>query len=337
MRRIFKYILLISLIIVFFVWFFCVKTGNVVYRDITMDTYAGVTIYNSRDKELVREAWEEFRKVDLFLDRYKQDSLLSEISKKASIQPIEVPNELFVLLRNCLVLYQKTGGSFNPAIGPLVDLWRPLINSQSDIVLPVEGEIRKAINLSKPDLIELNDEGHTIFFKEKGVSLDFGAVAKGYAVDRVMEFLKEKKVRNALIDGGGTIGLLGPPPQGRTLWRVAIKHPRKEGILGILNLGHGWTVSTSGDYERYNEIGGVRYHHILDPDTGYPTKYLISATVVSEKGFISDAYSTAIMVMGLEKGLDFLEKKGLYGVLVTPDLKVYLSKGTEKYFENLSE
>lgn len=330
-----KYIFLIGfiLILISFLWLRNEKQ-TISYSDFAMDSFFKITIYGSSEKKIALNSWEEVKKVELLLDRYGNDSELRNLNDKAAFSPVLVSEELYKVLKNCFTLYYKTDRSFNPAIGPLVDLWRPFIYQMENAIKPTERDIQTAKLLIEPDLIKLNDENRSVFFEKMGVSLDFGAIGKGYAVDKVLEYLKKNNIKSAIVDCGGTIGVYGEPPKGRVNWKIAIKHPRKEGIIGVLKINENMVISTSGDYERYFEDKGYRYHHIIDPKTGYPTSDLVSVTIVSDSGIYSDALSTAIMVMGLEKGLTFLEDNNIIGVLIASDNKIFLSKAAEKFFEH---
>ena len=170
----------------------------------------------------------------------------------------------------------------------------------------------------------------------EGMSLDLGAVGKGVACDKVLEYLKEQtSVQGAVISIGGSILTYGQKPDG-SAWRVGIIDPRDtSSYMGSLVLEDEWCVSTSGDYERYVEKDGVRYHHIIDPSTGYPADAgLISVTVLSKDGCLSDALSTACFVLGAEKATALLEEYDAYGVLVEKDGNVILTPGMEKFYES---
>ncbi|MEA1996675.1 MAG: FAD:protein FMN transferase, partial [Gemmatimonadota bacterium] len=148
-------------------------------------------------------------------------------------------------------------------------------------------------------------------------SLDMGGVAKGYAVDRAIAVLKARGVKNALVNLGGEIGVLGAGSNGRS-WRIGVQHPRNTSMhIGVIELTDGNFVATSGDYERYFFENGRRYHHILDPDTGYPAaRGAVSVTVITTSCLEADALATAAFVMGAESGSDFLESSGAMGLIL---------------------
>ncbi|HQD40299.1 MAG TPA: FAD:protein FMN transferase, partial [Bacillota bacterium] len=147
-----------------------------------------------------------------------------------------------------------------------------------------------------------------------------GGAAKGYAVDRALEVLKGQGIERALVNAGGQIGILGEAPRG--LWRVGVKDPREAGLLTVLEVKEG-AVSTSGDYQRFFISGGRRYHHLVDPTTGYPAWDCQSATVVAETGLLADLLSTACFIMGPEMGMALVERYGAEALVVDKDGRVH--------------
>ena len=169
----------------------------------------------------------------------------------------------------------------------------------------------------------------------RGMSLDLGAVGKGISCDNLRDKLKSLNISGAVISVGGSIVTYGRKPDG-SAWNVGIVNPHDtSSYIGTLTLTGDWSVSTSGDYERYVEADGIRYHHIIDPETGYPADAgLSSVTVMSHYGALSDALSTACFVLGTEKAQDLLEQYDAYAVMVEHSGKVILSEGAEQFFHN---
>lgn len=184
------------------------------------------------------------------------------------------------------------------------------------------------------------DESISSIYIEDQCTLDLGAVGKGIACDVAQNYLKQQKeVSGAVIAVGGSILLYGSKVDG-TNWNVAVQNPRgKDGeAMGVLSLSGTTNVSTSGDYEKYFMQNGKRYHHILDPSTGYPAESsLISVTVVSDNGLLSDGLSTACFVLGKEKGERLLETYGAEGVFIDQNKKVTVTKGLKDKFTILNE
>ncbi len=231
------------------------------------------------------------------------------------------------LLRSSLELYEKTNGAFSPLLGSVIDLWG--IGSKNYI--PSQDEKENAVAAS--DIGNVAIEGDVIRLSG-GARLSFGAVAKGYASDVIKSVLEEQEVEGAVISLGGNVYVHGKKPDGE-LWRVAIRDPRggENSWLGTLLLSDRFVIS-SGDYERYFEQSGVRYHHIMDPETGSPAQSdLAAVAVICESGVVGDAYSTALYVMGKEKALSFWrEGEGFELVLVGRDGVVTVTEGVADAF-----
>jgi len=185
---------------------------------------------------------------------------------------------------------------FNPALGHLIRLW----GFHSD-ELPAGGppprEAIEAWLAERPRMEDVTVDGDLVRSSNPAVMLDFGAIAKGYAVDLAVERLRARGVANALVNAGGGMTALGQR-EGRP-WRVGVRHPQGGGVLAALELHDGESVHTSGNYERYSEHEGIRYGHLIDPRTGYPGRQIVSATVIHDDGAVADAAATALVLAGL--------------------------------------
>lgn len=206
-----------------------------------------------------------------------------------------LPPSLMPVLQQATALSHQSGGLFNPAIGNLVALWGFSEDALATRAPPEEKAIADLV-AKAPSMDDLVMEGMTLRSVNPAVRLDFGAFAKGYGIDRVVERLKELGVANAIVNAGGDLRAIGA--KGEQPWRVGIRHPRGGGVLASLAMRGDESVVTSGDYERFFEHEGKRYHHILDPRTGYPARGLTSVTVVHESAAAADAAATALFVAG---------------------------------------
>lgn len=334
MRRVFKYLplIIIALALLFAYWANKAEIKPKTIRDIAMDTYIEITTYHQSGDTVSEEILKDFKYLESIFNRYDENSVVYDVNKHAFEKPISIPSIFENLLTESLKLSDYTEGHFNPAIGPLVDVWMKVIKGDNVSELPALNIIKEARTISKTENIIINERNGQVTFANQGVSLDFGAVVKGFAVDRAFEILKNRGIERAVINAGGTIGVYGSP-LGRKYWRIGIQHPRKEGMIGVLNLPSTMVVSTSGDYERYKIINGKRYHHLLNPFTGYPTEELLSVTIINKNGLLSDAVSTAVMSMGLEKGIEFLTQKSLTAIIITTDLQIHLIGDAESLFQ----
>ena len=209
---------------------------------------------------------------------------------------------------------------------PLVDLWKI---AKASGVLPSEKNIKETMARVGSNKVVLDNKASTVSFAVSGMSIDLGGVAKGYATDRAVKILRDNGVRNAIVDSGGDMYCLGTR-YGAGRWMVGIRHPRDPGRIlykiEIENEG----IDTSGDYEKYFMIDGKRYSHIIDPRTGFPVgDDVVSATIIAGDSETSDAYATALCVLG-KAGMIIIDKKGLKGVMIRNNngaMDVEMSKG----------
>ena len=220
-----------------------------------------------------------------------------------------------------LTVFTASDGAFDPAIFPLVKAWSfdPPYLMNEEFVPPTEDVISSAKAKSSMSLFSFDLTNNSVSKSDADTALDLGAAIKGYAVEKVVAFLKEKKVKESLIYFGGTIGAVGRD------YLIGVTPPResKHRYAFRFSLKAGEVCATSGDYERYYTYEGKRYHHIIDANTGYPADSgIISATVISSDGLLADALATAVVVLGEEKGIALLEACGAKGALVTSDKKI---------------
>lgn len=258
------------------------------------------------------------------------DSEVALCNRNYAIDGIyELSSELVDYLNQEMDICEETDGAFSPCIRPLADLWG-IEDGEQDI--PEDDVILQTLDKVDISKLEIADSG--ILFHEEYMAIDFGAVGKGIACDQVVELFAEKNIPAAVVSIGGSIAVYGNKGKGEK-WHIGIQNPRGEegDVLGVLEFSGSKMISTSGDYEKYFEVDGKRYHHILDPRTGYPAdNELMSVTIISDSGFLSDALSTACFVMGLDEGFAYAEKKGVEAVFVTKDKKVYITKALKRMF-----
>ena len=233
---------------------------------------------------------------------------------KAAISPGMIP-----IIRNATRLSEQSQGLFNPAIGHLVELWG-FHHDTFKPVRPDPAEIRKWVQ-ANPQMSDIVIEGIEFYSKNPAVQLDLGGYAKGYALDVAADYLRSQGVKNALINIGGNIMALGQ--HGSHPWRIGIQHPRKPGAIATLELKDGEAIGTSGDYQRYFELDGKRYCHIIDPRTGYPAQGIESATILvppgEHAGAISDAASKPLFIAGVHGWRDAARNMGIDSAMLIDD------------------
>jgi len=247
----------------------------------------------------------------------------------------ELSEEMQRVLEQCLMVAQRSGGAFDPTIGKVVRLWNidewAVAEDTESFTLPTQEQISVLLTDCGYERIQLQDKQISM---PSNMQLDLGAVGKGIALDEIAALLEQRtEVTGGVISVGGSILTYGSKEDGSP-WKVGIVNPtdtRKQ--LGYLSLTGQWCVSTSGDYERYVEVDGVRYHHILNPHTGMPAASGVrSVTILSESGLQSDALSTACFVLGVEEGMALVEDFGAEALFVEENGEITMTDGMNKYF-----
>ena len=298
--------------------------------DFAMDTVVSETLYTTGD-DINSKLTSVLTDVETNLLSWTNES--SQIYKvnADSGKDKEISDELSGYLERLLKIAKDSDGAFDPTIGKLIRLWDIGGENQK---IPEEAEIKNVLKDSGYQKVSL--DGTTIRMDE-GCSLDLGAAGKGIGCDVVSDFLKtQEDVSGMILNlGGSSVMAYGEKPDGSD-WKVAVTDPRDvEGdYLGAITLEGGEFLSTSGDYEKYFMEDGKRYHHILDPKTGYPVwNGLDSVTVVCDSGLLADGLSTACFVLGMDDALELLEKYNAEAVFVDEDKNVYLTSGMKDRFE----
>ncbi|MCM1056330.1 MAG: FAD:protein FMN transferase [Firmicutes bacterium] len=243
--------------------------------------------------------------------------------------------ELEELLEGCLEMWRKSEGALDVTLGPVVELWDidgwAAGEREGTFAPPKEEQLAKALENCGSGRIEIR-EG--CLYLPEGMELDLGAVGKGAALDHILAYLQEQdEITGVVISLGGSVLTYGEKPDGGN-WNVGIADPRNTAAnVGILTLEGEWFIATSGDYERYVELDGIRYHHIIDPATGHPADSGVTGvTILAKSGFLSDALSTACFILGTEKGMALAESCGAEALFVGKDGSITMSAGMEAYY-----
>ncbi|OHD16087.1 MAG: hypothetical protein A2087_08970 [Spirochaetes bacterium GWD1_61_31] len=276
--------------------------------DFALNTVCSITLLAGGDNDSLRSAFERIQAIETMMSARQDGSSLMAVNRAAGREAVEVDPELYFVVEQALRYATLTGGRFDPTIDPLARLWDIQGGTER---IPAPDEIAAALDLVDSTAVTLNPVNHSIFLTRGGMSLDLGAIAKGYAADAVATVLKAEGVEAAIIDLGGNIVVLGNKADGSP-WRVGVKNPFNPGsaYLGILSLEGSGTMVTSGIYERFF-IGpdGQHYHHIFNTADGYPVQNgLLSVTVLSQSSLDADALSTSLFALGLEAGLALAEE-----------------------------
>lgn len=246
---------------------------------------------------------------------------------------VEVSQETADVISGAVRIAKETDGAFDPAIGAVTVLW----DIAGDPRVPDSGEVSGALKMV--DYNKIRIDGTNVSLAQGGMKIDLGGIAKGYAADKAVEIYEKYGIGSALVDLGGNIYAFGKRPDGKD-YRIGIRDPlgSRGETAAVVQLS-GTSVVTSGVYERYFEEGGVTYHHIFDPKTGYPADSgLLSVTVICENSMKADGFSTALFVMGLGNGLKFANKQpDIQAIFITEDRKIYVTDGLRESIEITNE
>jgi len=250
-------------------------------------------------KAAFRAAFARIAELDAALSDYQPDSELNRICRSAVAKPMEAGSDLRRVLAASQKLAEETGGAFDVTLGPVIRLWRQARKSQQ---LPDADALRQAAARCGFRKLHLDAARRTVMLDEPGMQLDLGAIAKGYAADAALGILARRGIRRALVAASGDLAF-GDPPPGQRGWKIGLESPAS--VLELANAA----VSTSGDAEQHVEIGGRRYSHIIDPATSMALSSPITVTVVARHGVDADALATAVSVLGLDRGMAFIEAR----------------------------
>ncbi len=304
----------------------CEKTLPSVTRP-ALGTVCTITLYDKGKQTVYNQIFNRLNEIEQHLSVNISSSDIAQINEKAGIEPVRVHEDTLSILITALNFAYKTDGAFNPAIGPLVSLWGI---GRENARLPTQEEIEGQKALIDYTKIIIDGEKSTVYLPVKGMKLDTGGITKGYAADEVVRIMKENKISRGLVDLGGNVYVVGIKADG-SKWRVGVKNPFDSTGTPLIRVDvENATIVTSGVYERFFIQEGIRYHHLLDSKTGYPVNNgLQSVTIITTSSIIADALSTAVFVLGKEKGIGLLEEMGISGFCVTDDKKIKATKGLE--------
>jgi thiamine biosynthesis lipoprotein len=263
----------------------------------------------------IAAAFAEVENVHNTMSRFREGSDVWNINTSEAEQMIAVSEDTFRVIEESIRISEMTNGAFDITILPLMILWRA---ARKQGILPTDEEIAAARALVNWQYIMLDAENLTVGLGKAGMGIDLGGIATGYAVSRATAALEKHGIKSAMVNAGGDLYLLGKP-QGREWWHIGIEDPREKGkIFTSLDL-RDEAVVTSGDYRWYFMIGDRRFHHIIDPRTGFPVERIQSVTVVAPDATFADGLSTAIFVLGREEGMKLIETIEEIGVIIVSE------------------
>lgn len=280
---------------------------------------------------------------DIYND-YEGINNLKTVNDNAGIAPVSVDAPILDLLEFSFEAYELTGGTVNISMGPVLSLWHEYrtqgnLDMESAVLPPLEALRALAENTDIRNVI-IDREAGTVFLAQSGMSLDVGALAKGFTAQRALEAAKKTGLESVLINMGGNIVSYGKPMDGRDRWAIGIHNPWLEnGVRGLLDTVYANNLSavSSGDYQRFYTVGGQKYHHIIDPETLMPARRYTHVTVLHADSGMADALSTAVFILPQQEGRTLLEQNKAEGMWLYPDGRIEATQGYTSISQKLGD
>jgi thiamine biosynthesis lipoprotein len=307
-----------------------------------MGTFAhivAVAADSNTAQRCIEAGFAQLAAIDNSMSDYKSDSELSMVNRDAFKGKVKVSERLFEVLQKSVEFSRNSSGAFDITVGPLVDLWHKAGEANC---VPAASEIAHVRSMVGYEKLILDGNDRTVHFAVDGMRLDLGGIAKGYAVDMAAQAMQNCGAIGGMVDAGGNIRLFGCPGQGKDYWLIGLQNPTEARDLNsgksllVLKLNN-ISISTSGDYQRFVTIGGKKFSHIIDTNTGCSSRGLSSVTIIAPDAVDADALSTAVTVMGTEKGLALIEtmpQVEAISISSSPEYKIIKTRGAEKFIEH---
>ncbi|TDT46056.1 FAD:protein FMN transferase [Fonticella tunisiensis] len=354
MRRIVAGFLAVLLTVLFFAG--CKKETKSEYTKYsgtffdTFDTMTMVVAYTKSEQEFnyyfekIHERFEQLHKLYDIYNDYEGINNIKTINDNAGIKPVKVDKEIIELILFAKDWYKRTGGVTNIAMGPVLSIWHDYREAGKDdpenAKLPPMEKLKNAAKYTDIDKVIVDTKNSTVYLSDKRMSLDVGAIAKGYATEIVAKEIMAEGLKSGIISAGGNVRVLGKPLDGvRERWGIGIQNPDKSIVSDDSNLDtvflNNESVVTSGDYQRYYIVNGKVYHHLIDPKTLMPGEYYHSVTVVAQDSGVADFLSTTLFLLPYEKSRALVESlNGVEALWVMPDGKIEATDGMKKIMKS---
>ena len=310
---------------------------NTSYLDV-FDTFSTLTMYTSSQEEFTKisdELHSELIKLNKLFDiynNYEGINNIKTINDNAGIAPVKVDKEIIDLIKAGKRAYNKTGGAVNIAMGSVLEIWHKYRENALDngiYAIPSTEELTEAAKHTDINSIVIDENNSTVFITDENTSIDVGAIAKGYAADYAAEFLREKNIGSALLNLGGNVICLNDST--KESWTIGVTSPENpEEYIDKIPVKNKSAVS-SGNYQRYYEYNGKRYHHIIDSKTLFPSENNSGVTIVSDSSLEGDIFSTALFILPYEEGRKLAEENNIEALWVTTDGNIYKTQNFDNY------
>jgi len=277
-------------------------------------------------RRAIDQAYSELERIDRLMSEWKPNSPISQVNAAAGKAPVEVPEELRAIIQRSIDYGVKSQGTFEITWHGMSRIW----HFDDSFAPPSFADVEAAKKNVNFRAIQI--EGNRVFLPKGGMSIGLGGIAKGYAIDRAAQVLARTGFADSLVDGGGDVLVSGT--RSGDAWRLGIQDPRAEHgtMLGLVRASNR-AVATSGDYERYRIVNGVRYHHIIDPRTGWPANASMSVTVIADTAERAVVLCKPVFILGREEGLAFAKAEGVEALIIDAEGKRYSTEGFARIFE----
>jgi thiamine biosynthesis lipoprotein len=281
-----------------------------------------VTDSEAHGAKAAEAVFAEIARIESLFSPFKKESDVCRLNASGGDREVPVSGEMLDLLEQSVEISEATAGAFDVTFATLSGLWKV----GSDPFVPPSGvRVQKMLQYMGADKIVLSRQKKSAHFRNRNTKIGLGGIAKGYAILRAIEVLRSHGITDAIVDAGGDVQVIGR--RDGSPWCVGLLHPRTRNIIAALALQPGQSVATSGDYERFSMYRGRRYHHILDPRTGFPAEGMTSVSVICSDPVAADAFATAFFVMGKERARKILSRReDLRAILIDKNMKISASK-----------
>ena len=277
-------------------------------------------------ENMINIAIEEISRIEKLISSWDKNSQTSLINLNAGVKPVKIDLELFELISRSIKVSNISQGAFDISYASMDKVW---YFDRKMTEFPSIEKIKKSVSKIGYKNIVLNKEDTTVFLKLKGMKIGFGAIGKGYAADRAKEILIKNNVKSGIINASGDLTAWGIKPSGKD-WMVAIVNPiNKDKVFSWLTIKNK-SIVTSGNYEKFINLDGKKYSHIIDPRTGYPTEGILSVTIITDKAELADALATSVFVLGVDIGLNMINQlNGVDCIIIDDNNKIIKSRNIE--------
>ncbi|EQB22799.1 Thiamin biosynthesis lipoprotein ApbE [Dehalobacter sp. UNSWDHB] len=311
---------------------FILYNQNVHYQEtrFLFDTEVSLEVNGWGAKSIGLQALNRMNEIDSKLDKFSKGSELDRINQAAGVKPVEVSDLTFEVIQQSIEVAEMTQGAYDPTIGPIMTLWGFGLEGQHRV--PSAQEVEATLKLVDYRKVVLDQEKKTVFLAQKGMVLDLGGIAKGYAVDQAVSILRKNSITSALVSAGGNIFTIGQKSN-NSPWQIGIRNPVAKGkVVGYVQMQN-QDIDTSGDYEQFFWAEGKKYSHIMDPRTGYPVQGVSGSTVIVSQASQADALATAVFVLGAEKGLKLIDEVNGSGLVINSEGELFFSSKMKEIFK----